>query len=107
MRRLASIVGAALLASGCSLVTDMSPSQLANDITTTTTVKSRLATAEGMGSLTNVHVRTHNDMVYLTGTVKDEATRARIDKLVRNVAGDNRLTNELQLEGERTEVRTR
>ncbi|MGH7390337.1 MAG: BON domain-containing protein [Candidatus Rokuibacteriota bacterium] len=104
---LGSIVGTALLLSGCSSFSDLSPGQLVNDMTMTTSVKSRLATAEGMGSLTGVHVRTDNDMVYLTGTVTDDAARARIDKLVRNVAGDNRVTNQLEIEDGTSAARTR
>jgi len=102
---LGAIIGAAVLVGGCAF-TDKSAGQLFNDITMTSSVKSRLATAEGMGSLTNVHVRTDNDMVYLTGTVKDDATRERIGKIVRNMAGDNRVTNQLQIEGAPSEART-
>lgn len=100
-----TVVGIAVLLSGCSLVTDVSPGQLVNDVSTTTTLKSRLATTEGLGSLANVHVRTVNDMVYLTGTVRDEATRERIEKLARRVAGDNRVTDQLQIEGEPSQAR--
>jgi len=104
---LLSIVAAALLLSGCSLVSDMSPGQMLNDVTTTTTIKSRLAASEGMATLTSVHVRTDNDMVHLTGTVEDEATRQRIDKVARGVAGDNRVNNQLQIGTDRSEARTR
>jgi osmotically-inducible protein OsmY len=104
---LGSLASATVLVAGCALVSDMSPGQLVNDMTMTTTVKSRLAATEGMASLTNLHVRTASDIVYLTGTVKDEDTRARIDKTVRSVAGDNRVANQLQVEGGRSEARTR
>lgn len=109
MRRLvllASSVAAAAMIAGCSLVTDMTPGQLFNDVSTTTTIKSRLAAREGLGTLAGVHVRTHNDRVYLTGTVPDEATRARIEAVARAVAGDNRVTNELAVSGDRAQARS-
>lgn len=104
---LGPLVGAIVLAAGCSLVSGGSPGQLINDTTATTTIKSRLAASEGMGTLTTVHVRTDNDMVHLTGTVKDDAARTRIDRIARNVAGDNRVDNQLQIEDRPSEAKTR
>jgi osmotically-inducible protein OsmY len=88
---------AAVLLGGCALAE--APRQLALDAATTTTLKSRLATSEGMTTLFHVHVRTTDDMVRLTGSVPDEAARQRIDALARDVAGDNRVTNELTVNG--------
>jgi osmotically-inducible protein OsmY len=102
---LGSIVVAGALLAGCSLVTGKPAGQIANDLTMTTTVKSRLARTEGVGTLTGISVRTHNDMVYLRGTVADQATMDRVDALVRNIAGHNRVTNELQVAGQTTEAR--
>lgn len=102
---LGSLAVAAALMGGCA-GGDFSPAQLANDVTMTTTVKTRLATAVGMDTLTRVHVRTTGDMVFLTGSVKDEATAARIDRIARNVAGDNRVTNELTVDGAKATART-
>lgn len=95
---LVSLAVASALIGGCA-GTDFSPTQLANDLTTTATVKTELAKMVGMQTLTRVHIRTTDDMVYLTGRVTDEATAARIDTIVRNVAGSNRVTNALTVEG--------
>jgi len=73
--------------------------QTVNDSVLTSTVKSRLASAEGIDTLTGVSVRTQDDMVFLGGTVPDADTRARIDTLVRDIAGHNRVTNELRVRG--------
>lgn len=73
--------------------------QTVNDSVLTSTVKSRLASAEGIDTLTGVSVRTQDDMVFLGGTVPDADARARIDSLVRDIAGHNRVTNELRVRG--------
>lgn len=106
MRTLASLLTAAALLGGCSTFSDFSAGQLANDVTMTTTLKSRLATTEGLNTLTRVHIRTTNDMVYLTGRVPDAATRTRIDALARDVAGDNRVTNELTVEASQASAKS-
>jgi osmotically-inducible protein OsmY len=102
---LASLVVAGALLAGCSMVTGQSAGQLANDATMTATVKSRLARTEGMSTLTGIKVRTDDDMVYLKGSVPDRATLDRIDALVRNIAGHNRVTNHLTVAGQTTEAR--
>jgi osmotically-inducible protein OsmY len=68
---------------------------MVNDVTTTSTIKTRLARMQGMSTMTQVRVTTRDDMVYLTGTVADEAERKRIDAIARDVAGDNRVVNNL------------
>jgi osmotically-inducible protein OsmY len=100
LRSLALPVATAVVLSGCSAITGQPMAQMANDTTTTATLKTRLATMEGLGSLRAVGIRTQNDMVYLTGTVADEAQRARIEAVARRVAGDNRVVNELRLPGQ-------
>lgn len=95
-----------LVSSGCSAATQGFV-QAVNDSVLTSTVKSRLAGAEGLDTLTGVSVRTRDDMVYLSGTVVDAQTRDRIDTLVRDVAGYNRVTNELRVRGTPAEARTR
>lgn len=97
----------AALLGGCALGSGQPISQWVNDATMTSTVKSRLAGTEGLGSLTSIHVRTRNDMVYLSGSVPDEATKERIDALVRNIAGANRVTNELAVTGDGSRVSRR
>ncbi len=107
MRTLVSLLTAAALLGGCASFSEFSPGQLANDVTTTTTVKSRLVGALGMETLTRIGVRTKDDMVYLTGTVPDEATRTRVDAIVREIAGDNRVTNELTVPGVKAAAKSR
>ena len=50
-----------------------------------------------MGTLTDVGVRTSDDMVRLTGTVADEAERRQVESIARSIAGDNRVVSELQV----------
>jgi osmotically-inducible protein OsmY len=71
----------------------------------TTTVKGRLASALGMRSLTAIGVSTLNDRVQLTGAVEDQATWQRVDALVRNIAGDNRVQNDLTIAGGTSQAR--
>jgi len=100
------VVAVALL-TGCSLVTGQPAGRVLNDVTMTARVKGRLARTEGLRTLTGVQVRTDNDMVSLTGRVADAATRDRIDSLVRNLAGHNRVKNQLATEGETSQASTR
>ena len=102
------LLGVALLAlasSGCSAAAQGFV-QTVNDSVLTSTVKSRLAGAEGLDTLTGVSVRTRGDMVHLSGTVVDAQTRDRIDTLVRDIAGHNRVTNGLRVRGAPTQART-
>lgn len=85
--------------SGCGYVTSRSAGQIVNDVALTTQVKSRLATTEGMGTLTRISVDTQDDWVTLTGEVPDDETWKRIDRMVRQIAGDNRVHNQLTVEG--------
>lgn len=103
------LLGLALIAAatgGCSAATQTFV-QTVNDSIMTSTVKSRLASAEGLDTVTGVSVRTQDDMVYLSGTVGDGETRDRIDALVRDIAGHNRVTNELAVRGAPAQARTR
>lgn len=81
--------------------------QTVNDSVMTSTVKTRLAGAEGLDTVTGVSVRTRDDRVYLSGTVADAQTRDRIDALVRDIAGHNRVTNQLAVRGAPAQARTR
>jgi hyperosmotically inducible periplasmic protein len=104
-RTLLGVALIALVSSGCSAATQGFV-QVVNDSVLTSTVKSRLASAKGLGTLTGVSVRTREDMVFLSGTVPDEQTRDRIDTLVRDIAGYNRVTNELRVSGRPAEARS-
>ncbi|MGH7313591.1 MAG: BON domain-containing protein [Candidatus Rokuibacteriota bacterium] len=106
MRNVEFVAAVALL-TGCSLVTGQPAGQVLNDVTMTATVKGRLARSEGLHTLTAVQVRTDDDMVHLTGRVADAATRDRIDALVRNLAGHNRVKNQLTTEGETSQASIR
>jgi osmotically-inducible protein OsmY len=87
---------AALALAGCSTMTDPFV-QLVNDSTMTTEIKTRLATDAHLSTLTQIGVHTSDDMVRLTGTVADEAERQRVETIARRIAGDNRVTSELQV----------
>jgi osmotically-inducible protein OsmY len=98
-RVMALLLAATVSVGGCSMVSGRSTGQVVNDVSLTTQVKSRLAATEGLATLTRISVSTHDDWVTLEGTVADEATLRRIDRLVRGLAGDNRVVNHLQVEG--------
>ena len=72
--------------------------QFIHDSSTTTEIKTRLAMG-GPGSLMHIGVQTTDDMVRLTGTVPDEAERRRVETIAREVAGDNRVINDLRVAG--------
>ena len=102
-----TVLGVALIAlalGGCSAAAQ-SFVQTVNDSVLTSTVKSRLASTEGIDTLTGISVSTQDDMVLLGGTVPDAETRDRIDTLVRDIAGYNRVTNELRVRGAPAEAR--
>jgi osmotically-inducible protein OsmY len=90
---------------GCSAITGQSLPQMVSDATTTTQLKSRLAVTEGPGTVTRIRVTTYDDWVELNGTVADEAMRARIEREARRIAGDNRVVNNLAVEGEASQAR--
>jgi osmotically-inducible protein OsmY len=93
---LALALGLAL--SGCSMVDGRSAGQVFNDVETTTRIKSRLAATEGWSTLRDVSVETQDDWVELRGQVPDQATRERIERVARRIAGDNRVVNHLEVE---------
>ncbi len=95
------LVGCAGVA-GCGVLDRQAIGQMYDDLSMTAAIKRRLATEEGLGTLRHVNVSTDEDMVTLTGAVADKATRARIDRLVRNIAGHNRVINRLRVEGSAT-----
>ncbi|HET7341137.1 MAG TPA: BON domain-containing protein, partial [Methylomirabilota bacterium] len=95
---LAALATAAALASaGCGTMTVNPIAQFVDDSSTTTAIKTRLATDAGIGSMTGIGVRTSDDVVWLTGTVSDEAERQRVEGIARRIAGDNRVVSELRV----------
>lgn len=102
LRLLLVLVVVAGAASGCA----RSINQMVNDWTLTASIKRQLAATEGVGTVTGIDVDTYDDWVELNGTVRDEAQKERIDRLVRNLAGANRVRNNLMVSGGTT-VETR
>jgi len=97
LRSIGALAAVALALAGCGTMTVNPIAQFLDDTGTTTAIKSRLATEGGIGSLTGIGVQTRDDVVRLTGTVADEAERARVESIARRIAGDNRVVSELRL----------
>jgi hyperosmotically inducible periplasmic protein len=99
MRKSVAVLAAAagLALAGCGTMTVNPIAQFVDDSATTTAIKSRLATEAGLGSMTGIGVRTSDDVVWLTGTVSDEAERQRVEAIARRIAGDNRVVSELSV----------
>jgi len=93
------LAAAGLAAAGCGMITVNPIAQYVDDASTTTAIKTRLATEEGIGSMTGISVRTSHDVVWLTGTVADEPERHRVETIARRIAGDNRVVSELRVAG--------
>ena len=95
MIRLFTLVAViALVLSGCSAT-----EQLLSDAAMTTAIKTQLANAEGLGSLTDISVTTTDDLVTVSGTVADETERQRIAEIARKIAGDNKFVDALRVAG--------
>jgi osmotically-inducible protein OsmY len=94
--RFSAWVTVAVMLAGCASMHDPII-QYWNDVSMTGQIKTRLATDSGIRSLTGIGVSTDQDMVRLTGTVNDEAQRRHIERIARNIAGDNRVISELQV----------
>jgi osmotically-inducible protein OsmY len=98
LTRSISVLAAVTLAlTGCATVHDPIV-QFYNDSSTTAAIKTRLA-LDRPGSITAIGVDTTDDMVRLTGTVASEAERRQVEAVARDVAGDNRVINELRVAG--------
>ena len=91
------VLAAAVILTGCGTMTVNPLVQYLDDTATTTAVKTRLATEGGFGSLTGIGVKTRDDVVVLTGTVRDESERQRAEAIARRIAGDNRVLSELHV----------
>jgi osmotically-inducible protein OsmY len=92
-------IAAVALLTGCSIMSGQPASQALNDVAMTVLVKGWLIGAEGLRTLTGVHVHTDRNVVFLTGQTPDATARQRIEALVRHVAGRNRVQNQLTIEG--------
>jgi hypothetical protein len=97
LRALGVFLTVAATTAGCGTMSVNPVVQYLDDTATTTAIKTRLATSAGMGSLTHVGVSTRDDVVRLSGTVTDDATRRQVEAIARNIAGDNRVVSELQV----------
>ena len=94
IRRFTLVAVMALVLSGRSAT-----EQLLSDAAMTTAIKTKLANAEGIGSLTDISVDTTDDLVTVSGTVADEAEGQRIAKIARRMAGDNKFVDALRVVG--------
>jgi osmotically-inducible protein OsmY len=92
-------IAAVALLTGCSILSGQPASQALNDVAMTVLVKGWLLSAEGLRTLTGVHVHTDRDVVFLTGQAPDATARQRIEALVRHVAGRDRVLNQLTIAG--------
>ena len=97
LRSIAALAAVAVALTGCGTMTVNPVAQFLDDSGTTTAIKTRLATEDGLGSLTGIGVTTHNDVVRLTGSVSDESQRARVESIARRIAGDNRVISEIHV----------
>jgi osmotically-inducible protein OsmY len=97
LTRSLGVLAATLVLTGCASLRDPFV-QFMNDSSTTTEIKTRLA-MDAPTSVATIGVHTTDDMVRLTGTVPDEAERQRVEAVVRNIAGDNRVISELKVAG--------
>lgn len=96
-RSIVPLLALATTVTGCAALTERPLNQMVNDAAMTATIKSRLAASQGWATISGVSVDTYNDRVRLTGTVADEAEKAKIDALARQLAGDNRVVNDLKV----------
>jgi BON domain len=91
------LAAAGLALAGCGTMTVNPIAQFVDDAATTSAIKSRLATEAGLGSMTGIGVKTSDDVVWLTGTVANEAERQRVEAIARRIAGDNRVMSDLRV----------
>jgi osmotically-inducible protein OsmY len=87
-----------LALAGCTAGMRLSAEQVLSDAAMTT-IKSKLAREERLGTITDIGVSTTDDMVTLTGTVADETERQRIAEIARQIAGDNKLVDAMRVAG--------
>jgi len=95
---LSAAIATAIVLTGCSAMTGRPLNQTVSDVALTSQVKSRIAAAEGVGTLTRISVNSYDDWVTINGVVPDEATRRRVERIAGGVAGDNRVINQLAVE---------
>jgi osmotically-inducible protein OsmY len=98
LTRFLGVLAATLALTGCTSLREPIV-QFLHDSSTTTAIKTRLAMDGRPSTLARIGVETTDDMVRLTGTVADEAERRHVETIARNVAGDNRVINELTVDG--------
>ena len=97
LRSLVLIALLALAATGCKTLTGETMGENIDDTNITTIVKTKLAGEKGV-TLTQVHVRTVQRTVYLTGTVGTEALKERTSAIARGVEGVREVVNSLKVQ---------
>jgi hypothetical protein len=86
-----------LIAAGCQSTTGRSTGQWWDDKAITAKVKTGLA-ATKVATLTRIDVDTVDGVVYLTGVVENEATKAQAGEVARTVAEVRGVVNNLRIE---------
>ncbi len=86
-----------LSAAGCTSLTGQSAGQYVDDTTITASVKAKLV-ADKAANLTRVDVETTNKVVSLNGVVQSPDQKLRAEQLAMQVAGVQRVDNNLQIQ---------
>jgi len=99
------------LACGCTETDTRVATRKLSDAEITAAVKAKLATDEGLRTLTDVHVSTRSGVVTLVGNVPATYESTKAEQLAASVDGVAKVNNELRVEAasapEKTESRAR
>lgn len=88
----------AVVLAGCTTLTGKTAGETIDDASITAAVKAKLA-REQLGTLTRIDVDTNRGTVYLNGTVKNVAAKARAEEVARQVKGVREVVNNLKIQG--------
>ena len=94
---LALIVLLALASTGCKTLTGETLGENIDDTNITAEVKAKLAGEKGV-TLTQIHVRTVQRTVYLTGSVQTAALKDRAGAIARGVSGVREVVNDVKVQ---------
>jgi hyperosmotically inducible protein len=88
----------ATLACGCTRNDTTVLKNKLDDAEVTTAVKTKLATDEGLRTLTGIHVNSSNGVVTLAGEVPSSEDSSKAERLAASVDGVTKVRNDLHLE---------
>ena len=88
----------ATLACGCTQHDTTVLKHKLDDAEVTTAVKTKLATDEGLRTLTGIHVNSSDGVVTLAGEVPSSEDSAKAERLAASVEGVTKVRNDLHLE---------